>query len=41
MLKKLHAAGNRVLVFSQMTALLDILQVIDGLSVCSLTFAPK
>ncbi|CAN0400291.1 unnamed protein product [Hapterophycus canaliculatus] len=27
MLKKLHAAGNRVLVFSQMTALLDILQV--------------
>lgn len=29
MLKKLHAAGNRVLVFSQMTALLDILQVIS------------
>lgn len=27
MLKKLHAEGNRVLVFSQMTALLDILQV--------------
>lgn len=27
MLKKLHASGNRVLVFSQMTALLDILQV--------------
>ncbi|CAM9772077.1 unnamed protein product, partial [Ectocarpus fasciculatus] len=26
MLKKLHKAGNRVLVFSQMTALLDILQ---------------
>lgn len=27
MLKKLHKSGNRVLVFSQMTALLDILQV--------------
>lgn len=31
MLKKLHASGNRVLVFSQMTALLDILQVCGGI----------
>ena len=34
MLKKLHAAGNRVLVFSQMTALLDILQVQVNVCVC-------
>ena len=31
MLKKLKAAGHRVLVFSQMTALLDILQVRSGI----------